>query len=170
MALPTMGRKFNCPTRPLTIRPSDYFTIAVGGRPTQLQVMAPPPKTKRGQLSPEMERGLMERRDLGPEQGMVFVFDRPQRLKFWMHNTPTPLDVGYFSPKGELVEIYALNPFNEHPVASRRADLQFAVEMNQGWYRDRGVSLGARLDLKALAIALRLRGFDPKTLGLGRSA
>ncbi len=135
-----------------------------------MQVVARPPKMKRGRLPPEMERGLMERRDLGSEQGMVFVYDRPQRLKFWMRNTPTPLDVGYFSPEGALVEIYAMDPFNERPVASRRADLQFAVEMNQGWYRDRAVSLGARLDLKALSTALRLRGFDPKTFGIEQSA
>ncbi len=164
-----MKGKLHRPAKPVAANASDYFTIAVGGRPVQLQVVAHPPKTKRGRLPPEMEIGLMERRDIGSEQGMVFVYDRPQRLKFWMRNTPTPLDVGYFSPDGELAEICALNPHDERPVASRRADLQIAVEMNQGWYRDRAIGPGARLDLKALSAALRLRGFEPKIFGLGKS-
>ena len=47
----------------------------------------------------ELERGLMERRDLGTDDAMVFVFERPQPMSFWMRNTPTPLDIAYFSPE-----------------------------------------------------------------------
>ena len=110
----------------------------------------------------------MERRDLGPDEGMVFIFGAPQRLSFWMHDTPTPLDIGYFTPEGELAEIYPLLPFDERAVESRNGALQFAIEMSEGWYRARGVRTGDRLDLTALAAALRSRDFDPKTFGISR--
>ena len=63
---------------------ADFFIIKVGERSVSMQVAV---------RSPEMERGLMERRDLAPDQGMIFVFSKPQQLAFWMHDTPTPLDV-----------------------------------------------------------------------------
>ncbi len=135
----------------------EFFPIGVGGRTVRLQLAL--------QL-PEMQRGLMERRDLGPDDGMIFVYERPQRLSFWMRNTPTPLDIGFFRPDGTLAEVYPLHPFDETRVASRGEELQFAVELNQGWFREHGVRPGARLDLAAVRAALRARGSDPRRYGL----
>jgi len=137
--------------------PAEFFPSAVGGRAVRLQLAV---------RLPEMQRGLMERRDLGPDDGMIFVYERPQRLSFWMRNTPTPLDIGFFRGDGTLAEVYPLHPFDETPVASRAEDLQFAVELKQGWFREHGVRPGARLDLDALRTALRARGFDPRRYGL----
>ena len=39
----------------------------------------------------------MDRRDLGPRDGMIFVFDRDDHLTFWMKNTPTPLSIAFLS-------------------------------------------------------------------------
>jgi uncharacterized membrane protein (UPF0127 family) len=114
----------------------------------------------------EMQRGLMERRDLGPTDGMLFVYARPQQMSFWMRNTPTPLDIGFFDPNGTLIEIYALHPFDETGVRSRSSNLLFALEMNQGWYRENGIKPGAHLDLKAVAEALKARGFQPEKFGI----
>ena len=71
-----------------------------------------------------------------------------------------------FRPDGTLAEVYPLHPFDETPVASRGEDLQYAVELNQGWFREHGVRPGARLDLDAVRTALRARGFDPRRHGL----
>ena len=136
---------------------AEFFPISVGGRTVRLQLAV---------RLPEMQRGLMERRDLGRDDGMIFVYERPQRLSFWMRNTPTPLDIGFFRADGTLAEVYPLHPFDETPVASRGEYLQFAVELNQGWFREHGVRPGARLDLDALRAALRARGFDPRRHGL----
>lgn len=136
---------------------ADHFDIKVGSRTAHMQVAV---------LPLELERGLMERRDLGADEGMIFIFEGPQRLSFWMHDTPTPLDLGYFAPAGELAEIYPLLPFDERTVQSRSSALQFALEMRQGWYKENGVRPGDRLDLAALASALRDRGFDPRKLGV----
>jgi len=138
---------------------ADHFDIRVGGRTARMQMAV---------SGPEMERGLMERRDLGRDEGMIFVYSSPRRMNFWMRDTPTALDIGYFTAEGELAEIYPMYPFDERPIASRRADLQFALEMNLDWYNANGIRPGARLDLKALAEALAARGFIPKNFGLSR--
>ncbi len=136
---------------------ADFFPIKVGDRTVRMQLAV---------RTDEMQRGLMGRRDLGPDDGMIFVYEKPQPLSFWMRNTPTPLDIGFFGPGGALQEIYPLHPFDEKSVSSRSDRLQFALEVNQGWYRDRDVKPGAKLDLKALAAALKARGFEPRRFGL----
>jgi uncharacterized protein len=136
---------------------ADYFPIKVGDVSVRMQLAVRPA---------EMQRGLMERRNLGADDGMIFVYERPQQMSFWMHNTPTPLDIGFFTRDGTLQEVYPLHPFDETSVASRSSELQFALEVNQGWFRDKGVKPGAKLDLKALAAALKERGFDPAKFGL----
>ncbi len=136
---------------------ADYFAVGLGEKTVQLQFAV---------TGAEMQRGLMGRRDLKPDQGMIFVYNRPQGMSFWMRNTPTPLDIGYFTADGVLREIYAMHPFDETSVPSVREDLQFAVEMNQGWYRANNVKPGAQLNLEAINDALRARGFSPRSLGL----
>lgn len=143
-------------TAPKTV--SDYFAIKVGDKTVRMQLAV---------LGAEMQRGLMGRRDLGRDDGMIFVYEKPQQMTFWMRNTPTPLDIGFFNPEGVLEEIYPLHPFDETSVPSRGTRLQFALEMNQGWFAQNGVKPGARLDLKALAAALKARAFEPRKFGLG---
>lgn len=141
--------------------PETWFEIKVGDRTVRMQVAARPE---------EIQRGLMFRKELGRDEGMLFVFTRPQPLGFYMRNTTIPLDIGYFDPAGELKEIYAMHPLDERSVPARSRNLQFALEMNQGWYRDAGVRPGAKLDLKAVAAAVRARGLDPTAAGLPEPA
>jgi len=136
---------------------TDFYTIAVGAKTVRMQLAV-----KRA----EMEHGLMGRTDLKTDEGMLFIYAEPQRMSFWMRNTPTPLDIGFFTADGTLKEIYPLYPFDETPVASRGEALVFALEMKQGWFEFNGVKPGAQLDLKALAVALRVRGFSPAAYGL----
>ncbi len=131
----------------------DWFAINVGGRTVQMQLAI---------HGPEMEHGLMERKDLGRDQGMLFVYAVPSPMSFWMRDTPLPLDIGFFSADGELKEIYAMYPYDETPVRSQDTRLQFALEMNQGWFHAHGVKPGARLDLTALRAALKARGVAPE--------
>ena len=133
-----------------------FFDIKVGDRTVRMQFAV---------SDTEMQRGLMERRDLGPDDGMIFVYRSPAPMSFWMRNTPTPLDIGYFTADGVLREIYPLHPHDETPVPSRRQDLQYALEMSQGWYRTHGIRPGAQLDLAAVAAALKARGFSPQEFG-----
>ena len=83
-----------------------------------------------------------------------------------MHNTLIPLDIGFFDAKGELREVRQMFPRDERTVRSHSGEIQFAVEMNQNWYRDHGVKPGAKLDLAALRAALKARGFEPRRFGI----
>lgn len=130
-----------------------FFPLTVGDKALRVQVVV---------TQDEQQRGLMGRRDLGPDDGMVFVYPMPQQMSFWMRNTPTPLDIGFFKEDGTLGEIYAMHPFDETPVRSAGADYTMALEVNQGWFAKQGLKPGAKASLSQLADALRARGFRPE--------
>lgn len=135
----------------------DRFAIKVGERTVAMQVAA---------LPAELQKGLMFRQAMGADEGMLFVFTNPSPQGFWMRNTTLPLDIGYFDAAGELKEIYPLYPLDERPVNSRSRHIQFCLEMNQGWFKRHGVTPGAKLDLAAVAAALKARGLKPEQAGL----
>ena len=157
MLAPGCGRGEMTSEPPAVKAASEFFTITVGGKPVKMQLAV---------RDREKERGLMERRDLKSDQGMLFLYLQPEQMSYWMRNTPTPLDIGFFSTDGELKEVYPLHPYDETPVRSVGTELRFALEVNQGWFEFHGVKPGAKLDMKALAAALKARGFDPKTYGV----
>ena len=121
--------------------PSETFRLGVGKQAIEVEIAA---------THEARSRGLMFRRALAPGTGMLFVFPRPRRLSFWMRNTAIPLDIGFFDGAGLLREIHSLQPFDETPVSSHGANLQFALEVNRGWFAAHGIDRGARLDLEAL--------------------
>ncbi len=133
--------------------PDAFFPLTVGGKALRVQVVV---------TEAEQQRGLMGRRDLGPDDGMVFVYPMPQQMSFWMKNTPTPLDIGFFKEDGTLGEIYPMYPFDETPVRSVGSDYTLALEVNQGWFAKQGLKPGAKIDFAQLAAALRARGFPPE--------
>ncbi len=145
------------PSNPTPKTVADRFEIKVGNKLVRLQLAV---------NENEMTVGLMGRKDLGRDEGMLFVFNRPQRMSFWMHNTPTPLDIGYFDASGRLKEIYPMQPFDETTVSSRSSELSLALEMNQGWFHENEIKPGAQLDMKALVRAMKARGFEPARFGL----
>jgi len=134
----------------------DYFAIKIGDQTVKMQLAV---------LPSELERGLMFRKTMGRDEGMLFVFTAPQRMAFWMRNTTLPLDIGYIDSQGVLREVYPMYPLDERSVPSRAMDLQFALEMNQGWFKANGVKPGVKLDLGAVRDALKARGLRPDIAG-----
>lgn len=132
---------------------TEFFPFTVGGKTLRIQAVV---------LESEMQRGLMGRKDLGEDDGMVFVYPAPQQMSFWMKNTPTPLDIGFFKADGTLGEVYPLYPYDETVVRSKGEDYTMALEVNQGWFAKNGLKPGAKADLRQLADALRARGFKPE--------
>lgn len=67
----------------------------------------------------EQQRGLMFRKSLAPDRGMLFPYNPPQRAAFWMKNTLIPLDILYIAPDGRVLSI-ARNavPHDETPLPS----------------------------------------------------
>lgn len=134
----------------------DRFALKVGARTVQVQVAITPA---------ESAQGLMFRREMGADEGMIFLANWPHRMSFWMRNTYLPLDIGYFDAEGVLREVYPMYPHDERRVVAR-GRVQFALEMHQGWYSRAGVKIGDQLDLAALAAAVKARGFNPADFGL----
>ena len=134
-----------------------WFPIRLGKVDVKMQVAV---------RSFEQQQGLMHRAMLGDDEAMIFVYGDTSGRSFWMRDTLIPLDIGFFDRDGVLREVHAMNPLDENPVTSVSDSIQFAVETNQGWYRNHGVKPGAALDLAALKKALTARGFDPLKLGL----
>lgn len=132
---------------------SHWFAFELGGHSIRVQLAV---------TDEERQRGLMGRREMAEDEGMLFVFSSPAQQSFWMVNTYLPLDIGYFSGDGVLREIYPMYPHNRESVRSNRHDIQYCLEMNQGWFRRHEVRRGTPLDLATLADALRQRGFDPQ--------
>ena len=97
---------------------------------------------------------------------MIFVYEKPQRMSFWMLNTSIPLDVGFFDSHGVLREIHPLIPHDRSTVASRASNLRFALEVPRGWFASKQIQPGAQLNLRDLREALLGRGFTPERYGL----
>ena len=128
-----------------------YFAFTLGEAAFEAQLAVQPE---------EMRRGLMHRRRMDWNRGMFFIYTQPQQMSFWMRNTYIPLDVGFFKPDGVLHEIYPMYPHVEDSVKSKSENIQFALEMNQGWFAQNGIRPGLKLNMEELKKALRDRGFS----------
>jgi uncharacterized membrane protein (UPF0127 family) len=90
--------------------------------------------------------GLMHRRSLGPNQGMLFVFPDRAGHCFWMRNTLLPLSIAFIADDGRIVNIADMEPMTENPHCPAQA-VRLALEMEQGWFARRGIEAGQRLGL-----------------------
>jgi uncharacterized membrane protein (UPF0127 family) len=89
--------------------------------------------------------GLMNRFSLRPDHGMLFVFERPEVLSFWMKNTFVPLSIAFIGQDGKIVNIEDMQPQTEDPHWSKGPAL-FALEMRKGWFAERGITAGAKVE------------------------
>jgi uncharacterized membrane protein (UPF0127 family) len=92
----------------------------------------------------ERAKGLMKRKSLDPDSGMLFVFPYDRRLSFWMKNTSIPLSIAYISSDGVIKEIRDMKPFSLSPVNSKYS-VKFALEVEQGYFDEIGVKPGDRI-------------------------
>ncbi|MGB7268873.1 MAG: DUF192 domain-containing protein [Albidovulum sp.] len=103
--------------------------------------------------SAERAQGLMFREAMRSSAGMLFVYDRPQKLSFWMRNTLIPLDIIFISAEGVVTHIHPMAvPKDETPIDGG-PEAQFVLEINGG--------LAARLGLVEGAV-LRHPAIDEK--------
>ncbi|TAK91811.1 MAG: DUF192 domain-containing protein [Burkholderiaceae bacterium] len=90
------------------------------------------------------QRGLMYRDKLEPNQGMLFVFEEKALHCFWMRNTKIPLSIAFLADDGTIVNIADMQPFTENSHCAQKA-VGLALEMQQGWFRQRGIKPGMKL-------------------------
>lgn len=92
----------------------------------------------------QQQTGLMFRREMAANEGMLFVFDQPAQRCFWMRNTPLPLTIAYIADDGGIVDLIDMQPLSEQTHCSSKP-VRYALEMNQGWFAKRGIKPGFRL-------------------------
>jgi uncharacterized membrane protein (UPF0127 family) len=99
----------------------------------------------------EQQRGLMGVDDLGPNQGMAFVYDEPTTSSFWMKDTLIPLSIAFVAEDGRIVAIEEMSPCEEQDPCptwdSGGRPYTLAIEANAGWFAEHGVAVGDRARL-----------------------
>jgi len=89
----------------------------------------------------EIQQGLMGRTFLPENHGMLFIFDKPRKLSFWMRNTPVPLDIAFINQDGYIESISKMEPLSDRRHTSI-GDCQFALEVNKGVFDKCGAKQG----------------------------
>ena len=86
-------------------------------------------------------RGLMFRRSMRDDHGMLFVFEESGRLGFWMQNTPMPLDLLFIGEDGQVRAIEQGEPFSTDSIAPP-VMVRFVLELNAGTALSSGIAVG----------------------------
>ena len=90
----------------------------------------------------EERTGMMFRKTMGENDGMIFDLRYPQQASFWMKNCYVPLSVAYIDPDGVIREIHPLQPMDTNAVLSTSYNIRFALETPQGWFDRHNIKPG----------------------------
>jgi uncharacterized membrane protein (UPF0127 family) len=116
---------------------SDGLPIAI------LQIGPKAIKVELARTQAQKETGLMHRRELGEDDGMIFLYREPQQMMLYMKDTLVPLSVAFIDSEGVILEIRDMAPLDETPVISASQKVRFALEVNRGWFAKNGIAPGA---------------------------
>jgi uncharacterized membrane protein (UPF0127 family) len=94
--------------------------------------------------SEQREIGLMYRKEMPQHEGMLFVFEDPSRLCFWMKNTLIPLTAAFIADDGTIVNLENMKPqtLDSHCSAKQ---VRYVLEMNLGWFAKKGLKPGSKV-------------------------
>lgn len=134
-----------------------FFDFKIGGVPIKVEAAV---------LPEERSKGLMFRQSMALNEGMLFVFEKGAPQRFWMKNTRIPLDIGYLSSSGVLLEIHKAKPFDTSGVPSRSNDIKFVLELNADAYVKLGISIGSRISLQRVFEIIEDRSLNPSDYNL----
>lgn len=89
--------------------------------------------------------GLMNRTRLDENSGMLFIFQKEEKLSFWMKDTLIPLSIGFFDRNQRLVDVQEMVPLTEKNMTyiSKKPAL-YALEMNKGWFIKNKIQIGSK--------------------------
>ncbi len=89
----------------------------------------------------DRSRGLMGRKHLGKDEGLLFIFETEDRHGFWMKDTFLPLSIAFMDRDGRVVWITDMKPLTLDSHVPPKPIL-YALEMNKGWFSSHGVNVG----------------------------
>lgn len=92
----------------------------------------------------DRQQGLMFREKMGPNEGMVFVFDAPASVCMWMKNTFLQLSVAFIDESGKIVNIEDMKPQTTESHCAKKP-VRYALEMNQGWFKQKNIKPGTSI-------------------------
>ncbi|UQA58731.1 DUF192 domain-containing protein [Polyangium aurulentum] len=98
----------------------------------------------------ERTRGLMYRRRMLDDMGMIFVFAERENHQFWMHNTCIPLDMLFIDDDGLIVGIQENVPTMDDSTFEVGCPSKYVLEVNAGWTRKHGVRAGQKVKLEGI--------------------
>lgn len=98
---------------------SNLVDITIGDKKYKVEIADTPEK---------QEKGLMGRKSLPEDQGMLFIYDEPQDLSYWMKNTLISLDIIFIDDDMEVVSVKQGQPMFEEPITEN--DVQYVLEVN----------------------------------------
>lgn len=98
---------------------SNLVDITIGDKKYKVEIADTPEK---------QEKGLMSRESLPEDQGMLFIYDEPQDLSYWMKNTLISLDIIFIDDDMEVVSVKQGQPMSEEPITED--DVQYVLEVN----------------------------------------
>lgn len=93
----------------------------------------------------ERQQGLMLREKMGPNEGMVFLFEAPAGVCMWMKNTLIPLSVAFIDENSKIVNIEDMQPQSTDSHCAKKP-VRYALEMNQGWFKQKNVKPGSTIE------------------------
>lgn len=125
------------PAKPASKPVEEPIVIKLGGQPFTMELAS---------TNHNRQMGLMYRKSLAPEAGMVFVFKDEENLTFWMKDTSIPLDIVYLDKLGKIVSIKQMAPFDLGQTASD-GPAKYAIELNAGTAAKVGLKVGDTIDL-----------------------
>ena len=92
----------------------------------------------------EQQTGLMHRKDMAQQEGMLFVFPQPLTQCFWMKNTLLPLTAAFVADDGRIVNLVDMKPLSLDSHCSEEP-VRYVLEMNQGWFARKNIKAGFKL-------------------------
>ena len=110
----------------------------------QVKVAGHPLKVELAIEEPQRIQGLMYRKSMGKDEGMLFVFEEPAYHSMWMKNTLIPLSVAFIDRDGVILNILDMEPqtLDSHQAAGPAV---YAIETNKGWYAANKVKAGDKV-------------------------
>ncbi len=100
-------------------------------------------------------QGLMYRREMPDDEGMLFVFPQPDKQSFWMKNTYLPLDIAFVDEQLRITDIHQMKPMGDSnepddklPRYESSKPVPYAIELNQGWFKKKGIAVGAKISFE----------------------
>ncbi|HVX85089.1 MAG TPA: DUF192 domain-containing protein [Phycisphaerae bacterium] len=122
---------------PATIPSVPLETVKIGDTNFSLEIADTPEK---------QEKGLMFRPSMPATSGMLFVFDKPDTVSFWMKNTEIPLDIIFLDASGKVLAIQRREPHDETGMGPPSPAL-LVIEINAGRAAAVGLKVGDKVSL-----------------------